>query len=98
MKTNDFAQWKVNTPRLLKEILANNETQILKHPIQILASILASVSNRCVELNDPILNGLMCRLALYEQSDPYSKEFSQEMTDYTIDEYNKQIILKKEKL
>ena len=96
MKPNDFAQWKVNTPQLLKEILASNETQILKYPLQIFSLVLAEVSQRCLELNDPILNGLMCRLALYEQSDPYSKEFNQAMTDYTIDEYKKQIILKKE--
>lgn len=78
------AQWKVNTPQLLREILVNNQTQILDRPLQIFAGILGQVASRASELNDPELNALMCRLALYEISDPYSKEFDKDLTAKTI--------------
>ena len=78
------AQWKVNTPQLLREILVNNQTQILARPLQIFAGILGQVASRASELNDPELNALMCRLALYEISDPYSKEFDKDLTAKTI--------------
>jgi len=38
--------------------------------------ILQEVAARSLELNDPLLTALMCRLALYEQADPYSKEYA----------------------
>ena len=78
------AQWKVNTPQLLREIPVNNQTQILTRPLQIFAGILGQVASRASELNDPELNALMCRLALYEISDPYSKEFDKDLTAKTI--------------
>jgi len=78
-------EWKVNTPQLLKEILVNNETSALRIPIAVFGRILAEVSDRALQLNDPKLNALMCRLALYEESDPYSKEYNEELTMQTID-------------
>ena len=74
------AQWKVHTPGLLKDILTNNQTQVLQIPLQIFASLLAEVATRASELGDPQMNALMCRLALYEISDPYSKEYDAELT------------------
>lgn len=71
------AQWKVNTPSLLNEILNNNETSIFNIPINIFSKLLADVATRASELNDDKLNALMCRLALYEISDPYSKDFDE---------------------
>jgi hypothetical protein len=34
-----------------------------------------------METNDPILVALMCDLSLFEESDPYSKEYNQDMCD-----------------
>ena len=77
-------QWRVNTPQLLKEILGNNETNMLSRPIQIFANILAEVGKRASQLNDHKLNALMCRLAIYEVADPYSKDYNAELTTSTI--------------
>jgi hypothetical protein len=74
--------WKVNTVSLLKEMVENNDKMgIFKHPVNIFGEILGEVAERAKELNDPKLNVLMCRLALYEQADPFSPSYSQEMMD-----------------
>jgi hypothetical protein len=80
MKTIKTA-WKVNTPGLLKEIVNNNPSAVgLSTPIQIFAGLLGEVATRASELNDDKMNALMCRLALYEISDPYSKEYDEKLT------------------
>lgn len=76
--------WRVNTPQLLKEIMQNPGTSILNQPLQIFGRILAEVGDRASELNDPKLNALMCRLAIYEVADPYNKNFDQNLTNDTI--------------
>lgn len=68
-------EWKVNTPSLLKEVLNNPSTAALAIPLQIFGSLLAKVADRASKLNDPELNLLMCRLALYEKANPYSKNY-----------------------
>lgn len=67
--------WKCDTPALLKEILNNPQAGILKWPLQLFANILSEVSDRCIEINDPILNELMCDLRLYETPNPATKEY-----------------------
>jgi len=74
-------EWKVNTPSFLKEMLNNTGAHALRIPIQIFANILAEVATRASELNDPKLNHLMSRLALYEECDPYSGLYNQELVD-----------------
>lgn len=78
-------RWKVNTPQLLKEIMSNNGMSILFKPINIYKDLLAELAERAIELNDPKLNALMCRMALYEESDPYSKEYNAELTNEVIE-------------
>ena len=78
-------QWRVNTPQLMREILGNNETAILGKPLSIFSRILAEVGERASELNDPKLNALMCRLAIYEVSDPYNENYDAELTNATIE-------------
>lgn len=69
-------KWRVHLPNLLKEINDMNATSNpLKQPIHILRDILIGLAERCSHLNDPVLNAHMCRLALYEVSDPESAEF-----------------------
>ena len=79
------AQWRVNTPQLLKEIIGNNETAVLSKPLAIFGRILAEVGERAAEINDPKLNALMCRLAIYEVSDPYNANYDAELTNATIE-------------
>lgn len=78
-------QWRVNTPGLLREILNNNGVQILTKPLQIFGSILAEVGERAAELNDPKLNALMCRLAIYEIADPCHENYNRKLTESIID-------------
>lgn len=66
----------INTPAFLKEVFDNypGKGGVLKVPANILRQYLWAVAERCSELNDPVLNGLMCQMALYGISDPYDKE------------------------
>jgi hypothetical protein len=72
-------EWRVNTPQLLKEIIEgypNNQGVIFFQPINILKSILIQLGERASEINDPVLNAIMCRLAIYGESDPYSGDYN----------------------
>ena len=73
--------WKVNTPQLIKEVLTNHGMGCLHVPMNIFSSLLTEVAKRASELNDPKMNALMCRLAMYEISDPYSKEYDSKMVE-----------------
>ncbi len=68
-------QWKVHTAKLLQEIATNSGQPILVKPLQIFGDILHAVGERAAQLNDPVLNALMCRLAIYEIGDPASPKF-----------------------
>ena len=81
--------WKVNTGQLIKEILSNNETGVLSVPLTIFSRILAEVGARASELNDPKLNALMCRLAIYDVADPYSENYDNELVNSIIETANK---------
>lgn len=83
-------EWKINTPQLLKELGENTpEASILRQPLMILGNILSQVGERAAELNDSILNGLMCRLAIYEISDPYNSNFDKKKLEQVMKDYTK---------
>lgn len=64
MKSN---VWRVHTLNLLTEMVENNNKMgIFFQPVNIFREILCQVAERAIELNDPQLNILMLRLALYE--------------------------------
>lgn len=74
--------FKINTPGFLKEVVDNalgENMGILKIPLNILRINLCLVAERGAELNDPVLNKILCDMALFEQSDPYSKEYNIKM-------------------
>lgn len=50
----------------------------MRIPFQIFANLLYAVAERAVDLNDPQLNALMCKLTLYSLADPHSEDFDQE--------------------
>lgn len=85
--------WRVNTPQLLKEILVNSQVATLSKPITIFSRLLAQISEVSIKLHSPALAYIMCKLAMYEESDPYSKEFSQDKVDMAIDIGTKNINL-----
>lgn len=73
---SDVLLWQVNTPGLLQEILDGNPSaSILRKPLNIFGKLLAEVGERAAELDDPVLNDLMCRLAIYSIGDPYSADY-----------------------
>jgi hypothetical protein len=78
--------WKVHTPCLLDEILNNNETQMLRVPINILCKLLHAVAERASQINDPELNRLMLRLTLYEMADPNSKQYRPKIVNRLLNE------------
>jgi hypothetical protein len=69
-------EWRINTPAFLKEIFDNYPGQggVLFQPANMFRELLAEVAARASQLNDPIMNALMVRLALYGIADPYDKE------------------------
>lgn len=73
--------WRVHTENLLKEILQNPSTQILKQPIGELYNILRKVAKRAAELNDPKMNTLMIELTLYTIADPESEDYNEAACD-----------------
>lgn len=86
--TNVSNQWKVNTPGLFKEIVENNsQCWIFVQPLNIFQSILKQVAERAIELNDPKLNSLMLRLALYDTANPSSKDFDPEFINEYINKH-----------
>ena len=69
-------KWKCHLPQLFEEILLSNDKMgALKIPINYTKQILAEVAERCIEVNDPILNELMCDLQLYETPPISSDEY-----------------------
>ena len=81
-----YMVWRVHTAALIREIIqCCTGASALSTPLSIFASILAQVADRAAELNDPKLNALMCRLTMYEQADPYSKDYIPNIVESTID-------------
>ena len=83
--------WRVNTAGFLKEIGSNQAMGFAQIPLQIFTNILIEVGERAAELNDPKLNALMCRMAIYAESDPYSEFYDKDLTIKTIREGYKKV-------
>jgi hypothetical protein len=73
--------WKCHTPNLLQEVADNPTTSTLAKPLSIFGNLLWEVATRAQEINDPILNHLMCRLTLYSQADPESPDYDKDAVD-----------------
>jgi len=71
--------WKINTKGLIREIMNNPNTLILKQPLQILHQLLLETGKRALELDDPKMNCWMLRLGLYSIGDPESPDFNPEV-------------------
>lgn len=73
-----IAPWKVHTANLLAEIGCNPGAFALRVPLMIFSNLLNQVGTRCSQLNDPVLNGLMCQLTIYAIADPESEDYDVE--------------------
>ena len=62
---NDMV-WKVDLPRLLKEIYECSKSTPYPVTFTILARVLGMLTERAIEINDPALNIIMMNLGLYE--------------------------------
>ena len=62
---NDMV-WKVDLPRLLKEISECSKSIPYAKTFNILAHELNVLTERAIEINDPTLNIIMLRLGLYK--------------------------------
>ena len=83
--------FKINTQAFLAEWFENGTTEAqqsaLQIPFQFLIRYLASLTNRCGEINDPVLNKLMCEMSLYSMADPYSEDYRPEYIETVEREY-----------
>lgn len=83
-------RWTVHVPNFFQEIMLNKELWIMRAPMQIFQNILLEVATRASELNDPIMNALMMRLALYDIADPQIEGYdSKFINDYIEKAYEK---------
>jgi len=84
--------FKVHVPNLLNETFENaippKVMAALRIPMNEFQRYLRSLVARCAELNDPVLNKIMCDMTLYEQSNIESEEYSQEMVEQVNANYN----------
>ena len=69
-------EWQSHVRGLFDEIRQNPQCAIMDKPLRITYGILQQVAQRALELDDPKLNILMCRLAMYSFSDPYDKDYN----------------------
>jgi len=74
-----IVQWRCHLPNLIKETLVNHGASALKIPMQITMDILHELAELALEIDDPRLHKLMCRLTLYAQADPESPDYDPEM-------------------
>ena len=74
-------RFKVHVHNLLQETLSNKGTDILRIPFNMMQQHLVAIGERAAELNDPILNDLMCMLAIYSISDPESPNYDQKKVE-----------------
>lgn len=78
--------FKVHTTNLLTETFKNacrpKDYAALQIPLSVFIRYLVKITERCSELNDPVLNKIMCDMSLYAIADPQDKE------NYDIDKVN----------
>jgi hypothetical protein len=73
-KHSPLTCWKVHVRSLFEEIIKGSGQSIYKLPLHMTHGLLLEVAEAASRINDPELNALMCKLALYAISDPYDKE------------------------
>jgi len=79
---NNKVHFRVDTPALLKEIVGGalrEHCGVLQVPIKTFVNFLGQISDRCAEINDPVLNRIMFDLNLYDLPKPSNPEYQKIM-------------------
>lgn len=87
MKKKKDMVWRSHVKKLFEEIIEHggHAVSAAHTPLRLTYSILIEVAQRANELQDPKLNSLMARLALYEECDPASPHYNgHEFTEMVI--------------
>lgn len=87
---NDLV-WKVDVPAFLNEIATASKNTPYKATFKLLNNILAILTQRAIELNDPALNIIMLNMGLYDNS--HDKNI-QEIKDKERNRISEQYIIK----
>lgn len=78
-------KWRSHIRNMFDEILGyNNKMYPFDKPFRITMSILGAAAKHAAEIGDEKMIGYFCRLSLYTFSDPASKDYDKERTDYYI--------------
>lgn len=75
-------QWQSHVRGLFDEIIENagpGTAGPVTVGLKLTYGILQEVAQRALELDDPQLNALMCRLAMFSFADPYSKDYNHDV-------------------
>ncbi len=75
----DLIRWRFHFANFHKELIENNsQNWIFQQPMNVLKNKLVQIAERAAEIKDPVLLDLCASLALYEFSDPRSKDYDEE--------------------
>lgn len=72
-------EFSIHLPNIITEMIqngrANKDFAALLIPLTTMYDLLRRVAQRAIELDDPELNKLMCKLTLYSCCDPQSEDY-----------------------
>lgn len=72
-------EFSVHLPNIINEMVQNGRVNkdfaALLIPIMTIYDLIKRVAQRAIELDDPELNKLMCKLTLYSCCDPQSEDY-----------------------
>jgi hypothetical protein len=78
-----YLKWKVHLPNLLDDIIPNlnrkGYEQVLAAPMVIFKQILKELAELAIEIDDPRLSLMMCRLTLFSASDPTDPDYDKDI-------------------
>ena len=79
-------KWRVHVKSLFEEIIENGGpgVTIMDKPLRITYSLLAEAASRAMEIQDKELISIFSRLAMYQETDPYSEHYDKEATEKAI--------------
>lgn len=84
-------KWRSNVKGLFEEMLENGgpSMRVMDKPLRITYAILQEAATRAMKLQDEELISIFCRLAMYEESDLYSKQYDRTTTEKLIRKFSK---------
>ena len=84
-KKDTVLHWKSHVKNMFDEILqANDDMRCMAIPLKVTFGIMQQLAKECAESGNEKLIGYCCKLALYTFSDPESKDFDRERTEYYV--------------